>query len=748
MTPLGLRDEILPSKTEPIDFQYARDPTPWGTVTMARPNRPFGRYCEYGRRINCPGQYQGVDFNETSEGNFRSVKTDDSSTVNTTVPANYTAMFSSATAGAGNTVSGLFDIQYRRWAINFEDIIDHGEPRITGNYRYIETLIPQEDVLLKEGLIVDVSDNQGIGFRNHTVPVDLVHGGTWSEDLTWLDPVTSCVDTNLTIEIRTLDSVEDWGAEETVYLVDRGAFRDLDIRALQTPPWGDNQTLDLFGRAYKAARMYNVLVANSLNVSLPLPRGEDTIPRIDTQFGVLNSTLNMDDIIFNTYNPDLIKISEIKGLTDAYYDRNQSVLPPSDFVDRYEDGRRKLFASNFTAIRNICRGFYILDDTSIDWRATNITNPAVECGLLIGAGRSTRAVDDSDLPPPMDGLEVTRKNIYVCASGIRASIKTVDFRYNGTNGHLSNLMVERISDKEYPNEQSKPLWAVEHSEPWRMTFDPLWGIVNNSYEATEGFYTMRSGKLWLPATVTSGSLFGSRNGMDSLAAVSAPVLNMANAYDILSDQEQYVGDLSYPLVRRFSRLSSNETLASQIPSLIIADSLASLLIGTKTAIRTDPVAYPAQLSFSDPLRGLARANVVAYARVIRYDLRYAIPGLVMLSLLMLILLWTVIVLVLSPRSLLRSLRDMYNQTSTGRLATTLLYPGRSDPNESSSKWVEGDGNLVLKFGRIGNRESEYFLVVGEDSEKSLLHHGHQEHQMKTFETKDGIREQSVPLQGD
>ncbi|KFA69859.1 hypothetical protein S40285_08424 [Stachybotrys chlorohalonatus IBT 40285] len=369
-------------------------------------------------------------------------------------------------------------------------------------------LIPQEDVLLKKGLIVGVRDNPGIGFRNHTVPIDLVHGGTWSEDLTWLEPVTSCIDTNLTIEIRTLDSIEDWAAEETVYLVDKGALRDLDVRALQTRPWGDNQTLDLFGRAYKAARMYNVLVANSLNVSPPLPLGEDTISRLDTQVGVLNSTLNMDDIIFSIYNPDLIKIREIKGLKDEYYDRNQSVVPPSDFVDQYEDG-------------NICRGFYILDDTSIDWRATNITNPAVECGFLIGAGRSTRAVDDKDLSPPIDGLEIMQKNIYVCASGTKASIKTVDFRYNGTAWHLTNLKIERISDKEYPSEQSKPLWAVEYSEPWRITFDPLWGIVNNSYEATEGFHTMRSDKLWLPAPVTSGSLFGSRNGMDSLAAVDA-----------------------------------------------------------------------------------------------------------------------------------------------------------------------------------------------------------------------------------
>ncbi|RYP19737.1 hypothetical protein DL765_003160 [Monosporascus sp. GIB2] len=741
MAPLGLREEIAPGPSEPVYFQYAKDLTSWGRITMPRPDHRFGRYCEFGRRINCPGQYQGVDLNETSPGSWESVKTDNSSTVNTTLPANFTAMFSSATNDAGNTLSGLFDIQYRRWKASQEGIIDHGEPRVRGNYRYIETLIPQDDVLIKEGLIINVRETPGIGFRNHTVPIDLVHGGTWSEDLTWLEPVTSCVDTNLTIQIEIVESL-DWRSNETVYLVDRGAFRDLDLNALESHIWNDNQTLDLFGRAYKAARMYNVFVADFLNVSLPLDPDVETIPKIDMQINARNKTLEANEQLFSTLNPDVIRIGKIEGIQDYLDGDNQIIPPPDDFVPRYDDGWRKLFASNFTAIRDICRGYYLVED-SIDWRASNITNPGVECGLLIGGGRSTRALDGSNPSPRMNSSDVLRKNMYICASAVRASIKTVDFRYNGTNGHLPSLNVERISDKVYPDELSKPLWAVEYSEPERMTFDPLWGLVNDSYETADGIHTMRSEKLWLPAIVSDEWMFGSLDGMDSLAAVSAPVTNVANVYTALGATEQYTNDLSYPLVERFIRLSLNQTTASQIPSLMITDSLASILVGTKTAIRADPVEYPAQMAVNDPLRGLSRANVVAYRRVIRYDLRYAIPGLIVLTLMALVVLWAAVILVLSRRGILIALRDMYNQTSTGRLATALLCPGRSDPNEPSSKWIEGDGKLVLNFGRFGTRESDYFVILREGSGRSLPYSEPERSPRKVPGIKEGMREETV-----
>jgi hypothetical protein len=351
LAPLGLRDEIVPGPSQPVRFEYVRDPTSWGKITPVRPELRFSRHCEYGRRINCPGQYQGVDFVEKppGSGNFTSVRASNASFVNTTLPVNYTAMFASATSDAGNTVSGMFDIQYRRWTVRFVDIIDNGEPEVQGDYRYIELLIPQDDILLKEGLIVNLRDNPGVGFRNHTVPVGLEYGGTWREDLTWLEPVTSCADTNLTIEVEIQD-VEGFTDNTTISLVDRGAFRDLDLGALETRPWVDNQTLDLFGRAHKAARMYNVLAAHFLNVSLPQ---SGTIPKIVVGDSPFDSNLrSYNSLLFSDVNRDNIMLGQIAGLGSSYSNNTNltSVKPPAGFVPRYPDGWRRLFASNFTAI--------------------------------------------------------------------------------------------------------------------------------------------------------------------------------------------------------------------------------------------------------------------------------------------------------------------------------------------------------------------------------------------------------------
>ena len=89
-----------------------------------------------------------------------------------------------------------------------------------------------------------------------------------------------------------------------------------------------------------------------------------------------------------------------------------------------------------------------------------------------------------------------KRNLYVCASGIRASIKKVDFRHSGTG--FTDLEVLNIADKSYPDERSQPLWAAEHSFDRVMRFDPLWGIVSDDYESLryiDGFYTHRAEKL-------------------------------------------------------------------------------------------------------------------------------------------------------------------------------------------------------------------------------------------------------------
>jgi hypothetical protein len=341
--PLGLYEEIVPAESQRVEFLYAKDLSPWGRITMARPNLKFSRHCEVGRTINCPGQYQGVYMNETSPGRLISVETDENSTINTTVPANYTAMFSSAT-GPGNTLSGLFDIQYRRWVTEFHSGIDKGAPHVEGASRRIESLIPQEEILLREGLVVDMRDNPGIGFRNHTVPAGLAHGGTWSEDLTWLEAVTECVDTNLTVEVRIDHSMDSFYSNETYFIVDRGAFRDLDITALEAPPWNDNQTLDLFGRAYMAARMYNVLVGTTLNISLPLDASTERAPKV----AIEDESSNID--IFLLPSTDIATVTKLDGVVQNLNSSVPIVPLPEDFIPTYPDGMRRMFASNFTSI--------------------------------------------------------------------------------------------------------------------------------------------------------------------------------------------------------------------------------------------------------------------------------------------------------------------------------------------------------------------------------------------------------------
>jgi hypothetical protein len=103
-----------------------------------------------------------------------------------------------------------------------------------------------------EGLVVDTQKG-GIGFRNHTAPINLPHGATWSEDLLFVEPGTSCVNLNFTLDFQV--SVNDNASSivDVVYLTDRGGFVNLN----HTYPFYDRsdsqRNPDLPGKAYKVA---------------------------------------------------------------------------------------------------------------------------------------------------------------------------------------------------------------------------------------------------------------------------------------------------------------------------------------------------------------------------------------------------------------------------------------------------------------------------------------------------------------
>ncbi|KAL2141988.1 hypothetical protein VTI28DRAFT_1724 [Corynascus sepedonium] len=71
--------------------------------------------------------------------------------------------------------------------------------------------------------------------------------------------------------------------------------------------------------------------------------------------------------------------------------------------------------------------------------------------------------------------------MYSCLTTTQAILKTVTFRFQGTDA-LRGLSVTQLEDKKYDNDERLPLWGVESSKDIRnrtiSDFQPLWGLVH------------------------------------------------------------------------------------------------------------------------------------------------------------------------------------------------------------------------------------------------------------------------------
>lgn len=311
--------------------------------------------------------------------------------------------------------------------------------------------------------------------------------------------------------------------------------------------------------------------------------------------------------------------------------------------------------------------------------------------------------------------------MYICATGVRAGVKNVEFRYNGTGKRLENLNVQSIKDKVYTDERSQPLWAVEHSYDRRMAWDPLWGIVDDRYESygyDEGFYTLRAEKLWMSTSPHFATPLGV-DGFGSLAAVSGFLRRLGNLYSSLVAGFDYTGQYDFSMLERFRSLAASQDRVGQILNLIYTDGMAASLVGTKTSISSKYVEWPASLAVDEVIEGTPAARVMVAERVIRYDIRYAIPAFIVLGVLLLALLWALLILI-TTRSTITDLRHVYNQTSAGRLATTLLLAEHAEPKQSSNQWARGDGRLPLKFGQMTKPEQDHFCKIATASGAHII----------------------------
>lgn len=263
VTPLGLYEEILPSKEpEAVTFSYIQDPGPMGFGTPPRSNLGFTRICGGYLPAQCPGTT--VEIITSGNDTFMSanITNDD---YDTRIPHALAQLYQSGLAQQPETVSSFFDIESRQYSYQLQDgMLDH-EKYIVTSFRQLQNVILNDAIEPLEGIIANTKTG-GVAFRNHTVPRDSRYGAEWIENLLWIEPETACVDTNISIEFR-LPYGNLYNSDLTnISLVDNGGFANLvteyplvDVHDSQAHP-------NLQGRAYKAAWMVNAYSMLIMNV--------------------------------------------------------------------------------------------------------------------------------------------------------------------------------------------------------------------------------------------------------------------------------------------------------------------------------------------------------------------------------------------------------------------------------------------------------------------------------------------------
>lgn len=346
VTPLGLYQTVSSgSKATAPSFHYIADTGDFGLATIPRSNLEFSRICGGFTPVACPNSFSQVDYVENATGWYSNVTSYDSR-----IPQYVIDVFESGLSEMNNSVSSIFDIQARTYTwgvindIGFQPD-DNGTYPVE-SYRQISTMITANEVLLVEGLIVDMV-NGGIGFRNHSAPPVTPYGSTWSEDILFIEPESLCVDTNLTIDYMLPRYSSQGSSVYNAVLTDRGGFVNLNQTYPTWEMWGDRQeNPDLERRAYKAAWLNNAYSMAFMNVttihndSIP---GSRAFAYLDSELGktfplIYNDSSSGDSLFLSSsYSPDQLFTTTLYGGylngldqgTSAYNDTVFNVTEPS-----------------------------------------------------------------------------------------------------------------------------------------------------------------------------------------------------------------------------------------------------------------------------------------------------------------------------------------------------------------------------------------------------------------------------------
>ncbi|KAL8724482.1 MAG: hypothetical protein Q9166_007926 [cf. Caloplaca sp. 2 TL-2023] len=452
-----------------------------------------------------------------------------------------------------------------------------------------------------------------------------------------------------------------------IELIDNGGFINSE-RSLPYPDRAElSQDPDLSIRALHGAFASVALMMFYLNVSYP----NNTGPRntsLGRRFPIEKSwTSDLNSI-------DLTKIISPKFLTTTSTDYKNL----SSNLTASAQAKLGVSESDWRDAERLCQG-------TTGKREPNISLVHVRCGFLYGAPQPLFSEDPRIFQPQSRW----KQSLYMCASGARASVKTVDFSVNGT-ATLDNLRIIDVKDKLYKDNASKPLWGLEKTYASSFDAAPLWGIIDNRFENAPDLHTLRAEKFWIP---TSGSALSGieLGGSDNLASAKAIASGLNSVYSSTSGLaalglgEGYSGENNIALFQYWQKLSQSPSTAAKIINLIYTELLATGTVGTKSAIN----------SLNSGGGSNTRNRVAVYERRLQYKIVYAIPAFIVLALVLLVslaLLYSLLTC-FSPKKL----STLLNQTSTGRVVTNLVYPELGAKALNTKDWAHAAGGVELEY---------------------------------------------------
>ncbi|PKX99511.1 uncharacterized protein P174DRAFT_383269 [Aspergillus novofumigatus IBT 16806] len=666
VTPLGLYQDIVAQEPISAQFHYLEDRSVFGKNTPPRnADIRFSRICGGFGPMICPGSPGNTTWYKNASGEFVDVDRYD-----TSIPVHLMESFQSGLSTMKASVSSIFDIQSRytttSQTIDISNPLDNGTGYSLSQLRPIQSHITDRSYHLVEGLVIDLQAG-GIGFRNHTAPPWRPLGSEWSEDLLFVEPETQCVDVNLTIEYQVAKSREGY---TDIVLTDRGGFSNFptEFSPLNWTTTHSQDDSELLQRAFTAAWVNNFVSMIFMNVTNPRNyngSGERAFRYLDSHQGKRFS-LSRGETGFGTAiisHPSLRSVpygSYLDGTDMAVDGVNSSNSNIGNFT-RYKPALYQnpfhIESFNFTAATDLCSR-----TTSLDY--ANISNIHVNCGLVYGVPQRQTPGDPIMFNDPGSNWSIP---LYSCAAGVKATIKTVSFRFNGSDD-LSGLRVTAIRPKEYIDNSSKPLWGVENSHLLLRDVRPLWGLVSPEAASKLGLSTLRKEHLWLPGTGKS-NIFTTSPDYQNLPGVYFYGRALAGAFDVGSNSMgffDYSGASSISLLLQWQKLSQTFSGTAEALDLIWTDIAANYVLGTRSMATSATGGDGAKR----PETSAPDVSVIFYAKSVRLHMLYGIPAFLTLAMILLVCAFALVSIFLQgsgPRRMTKFL----NWTSTGRIFTSL-----------------------------------------------------------------------------